>query len=670
MIDHLSYETLGGLFQELSDEEFLSLLRHTLDDPFPYRLSLLPPKKEWNQQEKILSTPFNHRLRQFINADQSSCDLSACLFPLEVDLKDYHCEVPLTCSKSHFYQKAAFSNSLFFHFVDFSYSEFFSIADFSNAICNGSITLANVVFHDKALFAKTTFYHWITFQHTKFLANTLFAGATFASDATFSHTVFSSKADFSYASFNKAYFQQAAFANDATFSHTTFNLSSFAKAVFAAKADFSFTSFTQKAHFPNFSCNGPLSFSNATFYKEVTFSNSTFFSTEFLHATFTAKTNFSKAIFTARSAFSHSLFSDRANFSSATFLQRATFSSTHFARSAFFSKTAFSRSVFFSQAHFGDTVDFSSSKFYGFASFSQIECLGVVNFPHSVFCDWADFANALFHRHANFSDVVFGDDVSFANVQIIEDLDFSRVRFQGKSNPNFMNCFGVSREIAALFTFKQARFSLYYPPLFHNTHLHQGCSFFETSFIRPKTLLWMQLAYLIRRLGRKTVPRRLKRAFALLKARQKLQKSISNETLSIASNAYRTLRLSMEINRAREEESLFFGYQLWTNRQISTTYRYIKLLDWFYSTFADYGQSIIKPLLGLAGVLAVFSFIFNKVFSVNGWDTAIQQLVRPFFDLCLHQKGWICFAGVWESILAYTFLTLFIIGVRRRFRKN
>ena len=630
MIDHLSYETLGGLFQELSDEEFLSLLRHTLDDPFPYRLSLLPPKKEWNQQEKILSTPFNHRLRQFINADQSSCDLSACLFPLEVDLKDYHCEVPLTCSKSHFYQKAAFSNSLFFHFVDFSYSEFFSIADFSNAICNGSITLANVVFHDKALFAKTTFYHWITFQHTKFLANTLFAGATFASDATFSHTVFSSKADFSYASFNKAYFQQAAFANDATFSHTTFNLSSFAKAVFAPRKPISPSlHLLKKLTFPISPVTAPSPSPTLPSTKKspspIALSSQPNSYTRPLPP---------KPIFLKRSLPPVALSLTPSSpigptFLRPLFLQRATFSSTHFARSAFFSKTAFSRSVFFSQAHFGDTVDFSSSKFYGFASFSQIECLGVVNFPHSVFCDWADFANALFHRHANFSDVVFGDDVSFANVQIIEDLDFSRVRFQGKSNPNFMNCFGVSREIAALFTFKQARFSLYYPPLFHNTHLHQGCSFFETSFIRPKTLLWMQLAYLIRRLGRKTVPRRLKRAFALLKARQKLQKSISNETLSIASNAYRTLRLSMEINRAREEESLFFGYQLWTNRQISTTYRYIKLLDWFYSTFADYGQSIIKPLLGLAGVLAVFSFIFNKVFSVNGWDTAIQQLVRP-----------------------------------------
>ena len=163
---------------------------------------------------------------------------------------------------------------------------------------------------------------------------------------------------------------------------------------------------------------------------------------------------------------------------------------------------------------------------------------------------------------------------------------------------------------------------------------------------------------------------KLKRAFSRLKVLESVKRL--DQILDRASKAYQTLRVAMANNQAREEEATFFCHELETIQRISTTPLSVKIMTSFYKITSNYGQSIARPLIGLMAVLFFFGGLFMG-FDHGYWEgvsTAVQNVVRPFSDVCTARKGWICVIGITEFIFTTSLLSVLIIAIRRHLRKS
>jgi hypothetical protein len=192
----------------------------------------------------------------------------------------------------------------------------------------------------------------------------VFRWATFTQDAAFSGATFTQDADFSEARFTQdAYFSRATFTQDAHFSRATFTQAAhFSQATFTQDADFSDeATFTHNAYF-----------GRATFTQDAHFSRATFTqAADFSAATFRQDADFSDATFTQAAMFAGATFTQDANFSAATFTQDANFFRATFTRDANFSGATFTQNAIFDEATFTQVADFSWAKFMGPAEFHE-----------------------------------------------------------------------------------------------------------------------------------------------------------------------------------------------------------------------------------------------------------------------------------------------------------
>ena len=154
-------------------------------------------------------------------------------------------------------------------------------------------------------------------------------------------------------------------------------------------------------------------------------------------------------------------------------------------------------------------------------------------FPRLPFQIGPIFPRLPFQIVADFSKTTFSDIADFFKTTFSDIADFSSASFQGKHNPDFSKCRGQEDKEAILFTFTDARFLLFYPPLFHQTSIQQGSSFFQAEFIYTDQerqlisknrrllwwLLWLKICFVLRMLKKSTYRYllQLKRAFSRLK---------------------------------------------------------------------------------------------------------------------------------------------------------
>ena len=155
---------------------------------------------------------------------------------------------------------------------------------------------------------------------------------------------------------------------------------------------------------------------------------------------------------------------------------------------------------------------------------------------------------------------------------------------------------------------------------------------------------------------------------------------------------YRFLKRTMETRRDRKEQVRFFAYELRARR---SRLRPLSA-EWFFSAsyglFADYGQSISRPIstffVVLLGASAGYYFVSQgEVVVANGgagwiiqtvFEFAIQQYVRPFaiwasgysshIEWVEPNLGVLRWLALVQSVLGIGALTLFVLAVRRKFR--
>ncbi len=152
------------------------------------------------------------------------------------------------------------------------------------------------------------------------------------------------------------------------------------------------------------------------------------------------------------SKYSHREFEANCCFNGAIFIQEAQFSQSTFLRDAHFCRVEFQKSTSFRSAKFvGDTL-FGDAKFRQWVTFASATFIKLAHFPDARFFDQADFLFTVFAGGANFwltrckktidfREAAFVDAANFDFMHLDSDANFVKAAFQGplrveKINPH------------------------------------------------------------------------------------------------------------------------------------------------------------------------------------------------------------------------------------------
>jgi uncharacterized protein YjbI with pentapeptide repeats len=208
-----------------------------------------------------------------------------------------------------------------------------------------------------------------------------------------------------------------------------FGVASFGGAQFTGAADFSHAQFTGSANFRGAQFLGAANFSEARFTGAANFSEARFtYAADFGHAQFTGSADFSGAQFTGSADFGHAQFTDAAGFPWA-----------QFTGAAYFSHAQFTGSVNFLWAEFTGAAYFGRAQFTGSANFWQAEFMYAADFSEAQFTGSAHFSGAKFTSAVRFTRAEFGvkpEDkpvIDFTGCQLLNCLSFDGTQISDKA---------------------------------------------------------------------------------------------------------------------------------------------------------------------------------------------------------------------------------------------
>ena len=422
--------------------------------------------------------------------------------------------------------------------------------------------------------------------------------------------------------------------------------------------------------FQNALFSGRVLFSNIVFNGEVFFSGTEFSDqTEFERTQFKSHAIFEKAIFSGYTALNAVSFFSPALFTETQFIGDVVFGKATFHNDANFQWTQFRSEAEFGTAKFYRQAEFQEAQFYSNGSFDNTQFLGDAWFGDAQFHGHAWFRGAQFHHEAGFGAVQFGRSAKFDRVQFHDRAVFTKARFHGVtyfvadervgtdqadmpantfSEVDFRSAFFGSdvsfknRRFLASTNFEHCRFTR--APVFHGCTLHQDTMWLGAEFMDKES--------------------------------------------PHAARAYRTLKLAMEQIRSRDEEAMFYAYEQQSRRRQPHTQWIIKVTSWFYEITSDYGRSVELPFVWLIASLWFFVYAYALLWPYSllpvdtdpkSIDFAFQQLVRPFSVwgregipvanlLSWRELITLRLTATLHSILSLTFITLFLLAIRRRFK--
>lgn len=277
-------------------------------------------------------------------------------------------------------------------------------------------------------------------------------------------------------------------------------------------------------------------------------------------------------------------------------------------------------------------ASFDAATFHDCAGFEQA-MFSAASFAGASFGGDANFRAAIFAGYAEFVEATFGGDASFLGDPTREGADIF---------PRFLNFRRATSKGRAIFNnrrflhgtdFREAVFAV--APEFHNAVLHQDTRFAGTRFLDRK--------------GTDEVD---------------------------AARAYRTLKLAMASVRATDEEARFYGYEQQSLRARKDTGWWVKLFSRLYEMTANYGQSFLLPGFWFFFVFFLLFFLYAWMGGAVMWQDSgsiwlfsLQQVFQPFSAL---RAGAVplglALLGALHSLLSFSFLALFLLALRRRFR--
>jgi len=271
----------------------------------------------------------------------------------------------------------------------------------------------HLLFKKPVLFNFAHFGDNVSFEDSEFGKKASFDRATFGKGARFVKARFGGRTSFFQTTFgDNANFWEATFGDGLKFRKVTFGDGAhFLGAEFGNESDFTRAEFGKEASFIGAKFGDRLKLWKAKFDKEASFNNATFGDgASFYRTTFCDGANFDEAEFGARSSFYRTIFGDDANFMGSTFGKRAYFSGATFGVEASFYYATFGDGARFKEIKFGDSLNFSSARFTGetvFEDFPIVDFTGVTfDTPGSVRMHRVDLRSFLL-RNTNVQEVDF-----------------------------------------------------------------------------------------------------------------------------------------------------------------------------------------------------------------------------------------------------------------------
>ncbi len=228
------------------------------------------------------------------------------------------------------------------------------------------------------------------------------------------------------------------------------------------------------------------------------------------------------------------------------------FAGAKFSGGSYFDEATFSEFVYFSKTEFNEVAYFRKTMFFMRADFLETE-----------FFSLATFHKATFSGLANFNDAKFSGEAYFQRAKFSEEANFREAKFSKRAN--FINAEFCSETVFAGVTFVTS------VPDFRGAKLHEATEWHGVSWPEPE-------------IG------------------GKYQDQVY---------AYERLRQEMERLKKPDDELSFVRKEFRAKRGLLKPWRVEWLLNCSYEFLSDYGNSIVRPMVGLmvlfmVGMLLLF----------------------------------------------------------------
>ncbi len=442
--------------------------------------------------------------------------------------------------------------------------------------------------------------------------------------------------------------------------------------------DCSFLVFKEKLSFPNFDYG--ISFKKSEFKREV----------ELKGKVIKGSVDFSEAIFADKADFSHSHFYKTLNLNAAVFPQRDLTGKENFLV-ADFSWTKFEKDLILQNAIFQGDAHFRHAKFLGDTNFIRI------GFPPPAI---ADFSNACFEKKLLFHPRNFGQEAGGKENQYIfeegdfkssavfeatlNNVEFSKAKFFETASFGGCSFYGIAKFNGTSFgKFADFRSANKAKMEFKEACFNGKTEFFGNSqpVVMDFTKAYFAQAPHFREGGLHPNTKIRKAQFAGFATEDDYQN-------------YRILKRECARIHAREEENIFHYCEMRTLAWLYISHPrsiFLGIISYLYFCISRYGQGPFQALFVLVGLMAIFSCIYANypvdiilhqgasIEWAKGINTGIlytvQNIVYPFSQfgqkgIIEAKTGALAVLGVFQSLTFFTIFGLFILAVRRRFRKG
>jgi hypothetical protein len=425
--------------------------------------------------------------------------------------------------------------------------------------------------------------------------------------------------------------------------------------------------------------------------------------------------NYRSRCFAARCIFAGATFAQDADFIGAKFAQDANFSSATFAQAADFIGAKFAQDADFWGATFAQAANFRSATFTQDLNFSYAKFAQDARFWGAMFARHADFIEATFTQDANFSLATFAGAVDFRHAAFLDRVEFRETRFREDGGLLPGPIFGLARfEKPERVTFYQCFLG---QALFHN------CDVSRFAF---SDVEWRQdpRSVPIKLLEERIVSQALKeRTVSLAADHASSLKAPANSAdegnYRLIAETYHQLKTNYDAKGDPWTAGEFHCGEMEMLRQTSRFKR--PWARWLHQSFgltalykyaSHYGLSLWRPVIWLAVVLLLCMLAYPLRFAglrpapgkapaaasagqaapaplsylnferERGTFTGLVQLwghslmtalgvasLQKDFAYYEPEHGWGRVLALFELVLTSTLLALFLLSVRRRFKR-
>jgi len=527
---------------------------------------------------------------------------------------------------------------------------------------------------------------------------------TFDARCVFDEAAFLATADF-----RGAVFRQLARFRRVVFSHGALLVGT----AFEADADFMEATFVEGADFRGCIFAGAAVFSAARFLKISFFSGAKFGATaQFADAAFNGHALFNEGIFQAVAYFNNVVFREYAVFKLAKFIGPANFIGARFTQTAEFRLVRFTQPVSFEKVEFGHVAEFDDAQFEDAVNLKQTIFSEEAHFIRTRFMVGTDFQDAMFVLDADFRDATFEGDASFLLATFRKGADFSGGSFTQEANFSRASFHGAVEFHQTQFrraggrqpgpAFARARFERPEDTIFADTYLGEALFYrCDVSKLGFSNVHWR------RRENRKAVAFEevvdLSHQAAGFGLRPDPSSPDERNYIVIA-ELYQQLKKNYDDRRDYWTAGDFHYGEMEMkrlssprrNKVLRWLHRNLGLVAW-YKYASEYGENYVLPVLWLVVLLLAFALVYPLAGLTPG--ATVGHIAAASFEQGSGQVGlaeayagpgimttvgvaffqrdlayapsypWGRLVSWLQLLLTYTLVALFLLAVRRQFRR-